>query len=105
VFIGWFPSTAARATVGQMRIERMLARVREREAMESVRGDCVSGSESVADLALLTPEESGWEAFRRMVDRNVNQLPVVANGRLVGALTRERLMALVQAGAALARED
>jgi CBS domain-containing protein len=127
--------------------------------MESVRGACVSGSESVADLvgevvlrtgrrtfyvvdaneqlrglvtlrelartapearahtrvdaimlpaaglALLTPEESGWEAFRRMADRNVNQLPVVANGRLVGALTRERLMALVQAGAALALEE
>ena len=158
VFIGWFLLTAARASVGQMLIERMLARVRARDAMESVRGACVSGSESVADLvgevvlrtglrtfyvvdaneqlrglvtlrelartapearahtrvdaimlpaaglALLTPEESGWEAFRRMADRNVNQLPVVANGRLLGALTRERLMALVQAGVALALE-
>jgi Zn-dependent protease len=155
VFIGWFLLTAARATVGHMLIESMLARVLAGDAMEPVRDACVSGSESVADLvaelvlrtglrtfyvvdreerllglvtlrelagippeartdtrvdavmlpaaslAVLAPFESGWTAFRRMADHNVNQLPVVAEGRLVGALTRERLMALVQAGVAL----
>jgi Zn-dependent protease/CBS domain-containing protein len=52
-------------------------------------------------LAVLRPDESGWTAFQRMADRNVNQLPVVEDGRLVGALTRARLLALVQAGMAL----
>jgi Zn-dependent protease/CBS domain-containing protein len=159
VFIGWFLLTAARATVGQMLIERMLERVRAGDAMESVDDACVAGSESVAELvaetvlrtglrtlyvvdperhlrglvtlrelaqtapeerphtrvdevmvpaaslAVLAPAESGWTAFQRMADRNVNQLPVVAGGRLVGALTRERLLAMVQAGVALALEE
>ena len=51
----------------------------------------------VEDLALLAPQEDCWVAFRRMAERNVNQLPVVENGRLLGAVTRERLLAMVQA--------
>jgi predicted transcriptional regulator len=39
-----------------------------------------------------------------MAERNVNQLPVVQDGTLLGGLTRERLLALVQAGLALGRE-
>ena len=42
---------------------------------------------------------------RRMADRNVNQLPVVEDGRLVGALTRARLLTLVQAGMALRQRE
>jgi Zn-dependent protease len=48
-------------------------------------------------LATTSPDESCWEAFRRLSEWNVNQLPVVVDGRLLGALTRERLMAVVQA--------
>jgi len=154
VFIGWFLLSAARATVGQVVIERILQRVAAGDAMESVRGTCLRGDESVAEvaaesvlrrgvrtfyvidaagrlrglltlrelagvaaearshtridevmiqapeLAAIAPTETGWTAFQRMAERNVNQLPVVEDGVLLGALTRERLIALVQAGVA-----
>jgi Zn-dependent protease len=158
VFIGWFLLSAARATAGQVVIERILERVSASDVMESVRGAYLSGDESVssvtsevvlrhglrtfyvvdpagrlrglltlgelaaiapdarpitrveevmipiAQLATIGPDESGWTAFERMAERNVNQLPVVQDGLLLGDLTRERLLALVQAGLALAGE-
>jgi CBS domain-containing protein len=57
-----------------------------------------------SQLATIGPKETGWTAFQRMAERNVNQLPVVQDGTLLGGLTRERLLALVQAGLALAGE-
>ena len=150
-FIGWFLLSAARAAVGGMVFERILEALSAGEVMEPVRGACVSGSESVAELvgdavlrrglrtfyvvdgggelqglvtlrelarvpaaeraarrvrdvaipaeqlAVLAPDDDGWVALRRMAERNVNQLPVVDEGRLLGAVTRERLIALVQA--------
>ncbi len=155
VFIGWFLLSAARATVDQMMIERILEVARAGDAMESVRDACVSGSETVAELAseavlrrglrtfyvvdsqgrlrglvtlkelaqvptgergtlcledvmipvdrleVLAPDDDGWAALRRMSERAVNQLPILEDGRLLGALTRERLLALVQAQLAL----
>ena len=56
-------------------------------------------------LAVLRPDETGWTAFQRMANRNVNQLPVVEDGRLIGALTRARLLSLVQAGMALRQQE
>jgi Zn-dependent protease len=159
VFIGWFLLSAARATVGQVVIERILQQVVASDAMESVRGACLTGGENAAEVAveavlrrgqrtfyiidrtgglrgLLTlrelvripaderahtrvdevmipafelatigPKETGWTAFARMAERNVNQLPVVMDGQLLGALTREQLIALVQAGMALRGEE
>jgi CBS domain-containing protein len=52
-------------------------------------------------LAVLHPEESAWVAMKRMAERGVNQLPVVVDGRLLGAVTRERLLTVVQAGLTL----
>ncbi len=52
-------------------------------------------------LVVVAPGESAWQAFRKMAEGGVNQLPVLADGRLVGAITRERLVQLVQAGASL----
>ncbi len=155
VFIGWFLLSAARASLGQVVLERILGGVRAADAMESVRGTTLSGAESVADvvaelvlrhgirtlyvvdragrlrglvtlrelaqvapaergerrveeimrpresLEVLAPEDSGWHAMRRMAERNVNQLPVVLDEVLLGSLTRERLLALVQAQLAL----
>jgi CBS domain-containing protein len=54
-----------------------------------------------AELATIGPRETGWAGFQRMAERNVNQLPVVEDGTLLGTLTRERLIALVQADMAL----
>jgi len=52
-------------------------------------------------ITTLAPDASTWSAFRAMAEGNVNQVPVVERGRLLGAVTRERLLALVQAGMAL----
>jgi Zn-dependent protease/CBS domain-containing protein len=156
-FIGWFLLTAARSTLGQLVLERVLARVRLADAMEPVEGAALSGRESVAEvadeavlrrglrtlyvvdaagrlrglvtlrelaatppelraarrveevmlpageLAVLSPHHTGWDAFRKMAERQVNQIPVVEQGRLVGAVTREQLLSLVQAGLMLGR--
>jgi Zn-dependent protease len=155
VFIGWFLRRAARATVGQLVVERALAGVSLRQVLEPVSEARVPGSarvsELVADavlrrglrtfyvvdaqdrllglftlgelaalpeseraqrradevmiplreLAVIGAHEDGWTAFQRMAERNVNQLPVLADGRLAGAITRERLIALVHARLAL----
>ena len=54
-----------------------------------------------SELVMLAPEETAWSAFKKMAESKLNQLPVVVSGRLVGAVTRERLVSLVQAGVAL----
>jgi Zn-dependent protease/CBS domain-containing protein len=158
VFIGWFLLSAARATAGQVVLERILEGVRIGDVMVAVEEARVSRSETVehllaeavlrrglrtfyvvdgADelrglvtlrelsqvpaeeraqrrieeimldvgrLALLAPDENGWEALRRMAERSVNQLPVVKQGHLLGAVTRERLLGVVQARLVLAEE-
>jgi Zn-dependent protease/CBS domain-containing protein len=50
----------------------------------------------VRQLRLLDPRESLWVAFRRMAESGMSQLPVVEQGRLVGVVTRERIIELVQ---------
>jgi CBS domain-containing protein len=55
----------------------------------------------VERLCVLHPDQTAWTAMRQMAERGVNQLPVVADGRLLGAVTRERLLRLVQGGLAL----
>jgi Zn-dependent protease len=155
VFIGWFLLTTARMSVTQMTLESILSQVRANEVMEPVTGLCLTGAESVAEVAeasilrrgmrtfyvvdargglrglvtlaeiaatpaerrpltrveeimlpaerleTLDPGETTWAAFRKMAERNVNQLPVLEAGRLLGSVTRERLVGLVQAGVAL----
>jgi Zn-dependent protease len=138
VFIGWFLLSAARASVGQVVLERILGRVRVADAMDcGIRTLYVVDPEArlrglvtlrelaqvgaaerpqrsieeimrpLASLETLAPDDSGWLALRRMMERNVNQLPVVEEGVLLGSITRERLLALVQAELALgsARAD
>ncbi len=48
-------------------------------------------------LAVVSPSESGGSALERMVALSVNQLPVVSEGRLIGAVTREALLDVVRA--------
>lgn len=56
-------------------------------------------------IVSLHPDETAWKALNRMAENGVNQLPVVersgAGGRLLGAVTRERLLDLVRAGVLL----
>jgi Zn-dependent protease len=56
-------------------------------------------------LHVLSPENTGWEAFRTMAEAGVNQLPVVRGRQVLGAVTRERLLGVVQAGADLQARD
>jgi Zn-dependent protease len=49
----------------------------------------------------VSPGDTALVGLQRLAVAGVNQLPVLAEGRLVGALTRERLLGLLQAGLAL----
>jgi Zn-dependent protease len=154
-FIGWFLLSAARSSVGQLVVERILSRVQVGQVAVPVAEACVAPSTSVAtlvedavlgrgvrsfyvtgpddrllglislpelvsvgaearattraeqimrpaeSLVCCSPGDNTWEAFAKMARHNVNQLPVTAGGRLLGAVTRERLMVLVQGGMAL----
>ena len=49
----------------------------------------------------VAPGTTVYEALQKMAEHEVNQLPVVSDGRLLGAITRQRLIAIAQANAAL----
>ena len=49
----------------------------------------------------MSPGDTALVGMQRLAAANVNQLPVLEAGRLVGALTRERLLGLLQAGLVL----
>ena len=46
----------------------------------------------------VSPSDTALVGMQRLAAAGVNQLPVLEDGRLVGALTRERLLGLLQAG-------
>lgn len=46
----------------------------------------------------ISPGETALVGMQKLAAANVNQLPVLENGRLIGALTRERLIGLLHAG-------
>ncbi|MGH9884703.1 MAG: M50 family metallopeptidase [bacterium] len=74
---------------------RELARVpAERRAVTSV----ASAMVPVASAAWVSPADTALVGMQRLAEAGVNQLPVLEDGRLVGALTRERLLGLLQAG-------
>lgn len=47
-------------------------------------------------LATVSPEEDAGEAFDELARRDVNQLPVISGGRLVGMLSRQDLVRWLQ---------
>jgi Zn-dependent protease len=51
-----------------------------------------------ARVTSVSPEDTALVGMQRLGAASVNQLPVLENGRLIGALTRERLLGLLQAG-------
>ncbi len=55
-------------------------------------------------LATASPTQSGQWVLARMVELGVNQLPVVSEGRVVGAVTREALLGVVRAHLLLGQE-
>jgi len=53
------------------------------------------------ELVVAQPDEDAWTVLLRMDQRNVNQMPVEQDGRLLGLLTRENLLHYVRARAEL----
>jgi len=51
---------------------------------------------AASELVTIPYEDSLWRAFELMNGSRVNQLPVERDGRLVGVLTRERLLGIIQ---------
>ena len=47
-------------------------------------------------LVTASEDESLWEAFRRMDERGINQMPVLRGGLQVGTLTRERVLRVIR---------
>jgi len=52
-------------------------------------------------LISVTPETELIDALRTMVDANINQLPVIENGHLIGVLSREQILGYVRTRAEL----
>lgn len=48
------------------------------------------------DLEVVNPEEEVSEALRKLSERDVNQVPVVEGGRLVGLLRRQDIIRWLQ---------
>jgi Zn-dependent protease/CBS domain-containing protein len=51
---------------------------------------------ALPELHTVTPELSAAEALQTMAQHDVNQLPVVSNGRLAGMVSRGQLLQLIQ---------
>jgi CBS domain-containing protein len=51
----------------------------------------------VAELITVTPEDNAEVAIRHMAQRHFNQIPVVAEGRLVGMISRGDVLRFVEA--------
>lgn len=50
--------------------------------------------EMVSDAVTISPEDTAYQAFQLMNEKNVGRLPVVENGELVGIVSRTDLMRL-----------
>jgi Zn-dependent protease/CBS domain-containing protein len=68
---------------------------------ERARTPAASVMTPIDRLHVLRPENTGWEALRTMAEAGVNQLPVMRGNQVIGAVTRERLLGVVQASSAL----
>lgn len=50
----------------------------------------------VNDLTIVSPREDATDAFQKLAQKDVNQMPVVQNGQLVGILRRRDIMRWLQ---------
>ena len=83
--------------LGLLTLREIAAVAADRRASVSV----IDAMRPVTSLVLAAPEDSGWQALQAMVEADVAQLPVVEGGRLVGVVTRQRLLDRVHAAVAL----
>jgi len=56
-------------------------------------------------LHVVTPQQSLNDVLPLMVGRDVNQLPVVQDGRLVGVLSRDAIMRYLEVRRSLGLEE
>lgn len=93
-----FPVVEDGQLYGLLTLHQIKSVPRERWPFTSV-GDVMIRRE---DLKIVRPEDSLWSVFERMATEDVNQYPVMENGRLLGMVTRDRLLGFVQTQAELA---
>ncbi|MBN1135313.1 MAG: site-2 protease family protein [Anaerolineae bacterium] len=100
-FTGWFLETVARTEVQQQTTQSLLAGHRALEAMdpdmEIPRSEWPATPTtrimtSEAQVKPIGPDSELWAVFQEMDHDGVTQLPVMANGQIVGMLTREGIM-------------
>ena len=92
-FIGWFLETAARAEVRRQETRGMLAGHFAAEAMDPDHPSIMPGARARA----VRPDSELWRVLQDMDREGVAQLPVVANGQVLGMLTREGIMRFLRA--------
>lgn len=83
-----FPVIRGEDFVGLVCLED-LRRVRPNERATKTVADIMTPKERIETVA---PSGHASDAMKTLSEKNVNQLPVVENGRLVGLLTRENVM-------------
>jgi len=45
----------------------------------------------LVDLITVPPDENAWTLLRRMDEADVNQIPVIESGQIIGLVTRKNL--------------
>ena len=71
-------------------------------AVRLTAGECLRHKTSQTTLQSASPADSAQDALRKMDELDISQLPVLEDERLLGAVTEDRLVALVLQGQDLA---
>jgi len=88
VFIGWFLETAARKEVRRQETQGLLVGHYAAEAMDPDHSSMTPGAQARS----VQPDSELWGVLQEMDREGVAQLPVMANGQVLGMLTREGIM-------------
>ena len=67
-------------------------------AVRLTAGECLRHKTSVTALQSASPADSAQDALQNMDERDISQLPVLENRQFLGAVTEDRLVALVLQG-------
>jgi Zn-dependent protease len=91
-FIGWFLETAAPAEVRRQETQGLLAGHSAAEAMDHDQ----SSTTPMAEARTVQPDSELWGVLQEMDRGGITQLPVMANGQVLGMLTREGIVRLLR---------
>ncbi|MBI3361126.1 MAG: site-2 protease family protein [Chloroflexi bacterium] len=92
-----FPVVGGNRVTGLITLNEIRAVPREEWATTTVGTAMIP----LKELKSVSPEAGLIEVFEQMTEADVNQIPVVENGQLVGMVARDNILAFLQARAAL----